>query len=65
MFKLDRSAHKTYNFKEIQKESDNYFSLSAEERFKVFAYLQSVAYNFSQNNPPKMDKTIHSYRKHG
>lgn len=62
MFKLDRSAHKTYNLKQIQRESDNYSHLSLEEKFNVFAYLQSVAYNYELNSPPKMDKTIHSYR---
>lgn len=62
MFKLDRTAHKTYHLKQIQKESDNYIQLDIEEKAKVFAYLQSVAYNYPLNFPPKMDKTIHSVR---
>ena len=62
MFKLDRSFHKTYNLKQIQKDSDKYSHLNQEEKFRVFAYLQSVAYNYKLGSPPKMDKSIHSYR---
>jgi hypothetical protein len=62
MFKLDRSVHKTYNLKQIQTESENYAYLTLEERFEVFAYLQSVAYNYKLNSPPRMDKNFHSYR---
>jgi hypothetical protein len=62
MFRLDKNAHKTYNLKQIQNESENYSHLTPEEKFKVFAYLQSVAYNYDLNSPPKMDKTVHSCR---
>ncbi len=62
MFRLNKSVHKTYNFQQLQKESANYYNLNTEERFEVFAYLQSIAYNFKIGNPPKMDKTIHSAR---
>jgi len=62
MFKLDRSFHRTYNQSEKQKEADNYKQMNFEERGQVFAYLQSVAYNYKLSTPPKMDKTIHSYR---
>jgi hypothetical protein len=63
--KLDRTAHKAYNFKNQKSESSNYNGLSITELARVFNYLQSVAYNFELNNYPKMDKTIHSCRKHG
>ena len=62
MFRLDKSAHKVYNLQQQQKESANYSDFSIEEKFKVFVYLQSIAYNFKIENPPKMDKTIHSTR---
>ena len=63
--KLDRTAHKAYNFKNQLKESVHYTNLSFEELADIFNYLQSVAYNFKLNNYPKMDKTIHSCRKNG
>ena len=62
MFRLDKNFHKSYNYKDKRKESDNYVHLSFIERMKVFAYLQSVAYNYPIDSPPKMDKTIHSVR---
>jgi hypothetical protein len=62
MFKLDRNFHRTYNQQTKQKEIDNYTSMSFEEKAMVFAYLQSVAYNYKLGVPLKMDKTIHSYR---
>lgn len=62
MFRLDKSVHKTYNLLQVQKESANYSGFSLEEIVKVFTYLQSVAYNYKVDSPPKMDKTIHSVR---
>ncbi len=63
MFKLDRNFYQTYSYNENRKESDNYSHLSFEEKIQVFLYLQSVAYNYKMGSPPKMDKTIHSFRK--
>ncbi len=62
--KLDRTAYKAYNFKDQTSESENYKGLSFQELCDVFNYLQSVAYNFKLNNYPKMDRTVHSCRKH-
>lgn len=63
--KLDRSAHNTYHIKNQEKDGAYQKNLSFEERIDIFNYLQSVAYNFELNNYPKMDKSIHSCRKHG
>lgn len=63
--KLDRTAHKAYHFKDQRSESESYKNYSYMEKVAVFNYLQSVAYNFKENEYPKMDKTIHSSRKHG
>lgn len=63
--KLDRTAHKAYNFKDQKSEIEKYIGFSLNERIRVFNYLQSVAYNFDLNNHPKMDKSVHSSRKHG
>jgi hypothetical protein len=37
--------------------------MEKEEIAKVFAYLNSVSYNYPIGFPPKMDKTIGSSRK--
>ena len=62
MFKLDKNYHKTYNLKDSRREIDNYKDWGLEEKLKVFAYLQSVAYNFKLGSPPRMDKAVHSCR---
>lgn len=33
-------------------------SKTIKERLEAAAYLNSIAYNYDINNPPKMDKTI-------
>lgn len=62
MFRLDKNFHKVYNLNEPKREIDQYKQLSFEERAQVFAYLQSVAYNYKLGSPPKMDKSVHSSR---
>ena len=63
--KLDRTIHKAYNYRDQVPEIENYKGLSFAEVCSIFNYLQSVAYNFKLNNYPKMDRTVHSCRKHG
>jgi hypothetical protein len=62
MFKLDRTAHSSGKITDLKKEADNYKNLSLLEIAKVFAYLQSVAYNHPINKPLKMDRTFFSVR---
>ncbi len=62
MFKLDRTVHASGKITDFKRESDNYKHMTIEEIGKVFAYLQSVAYNYSLDKPLKMDKTIFSVR---
>ncbi len=63
MFKLDRTYGKSGNLFSQKSDADSYKNLSLEEIGKIFAYLNSVAYNYPVQNPPKMDKTIYSSRK--
>ena len=63
MFKLDRTAFSTSKVSDSKKESDNYINQSVNEKHLVFAYLQSVAYNFPIGKYPKMDKTLFITRK--
>lgn len=63
--RLDKTKHQAYHFKNQPSERENHQHLSSLELVEVFNYLQSVAYNFKLNCYPKMDKTIHSFRKNG
>ena len=56
-FKMDRTAFKGHTQQEAANHSDYYKKLSWQERLKIAAYLNSVAYNYDMNNPPRMDKT--------
>jgi hypothetical protein len=61
-YKFDRTAFKIKTFAEA--DADNVdLSLSLRERLQQAYYLISKAYGFDLNNPPRMDKTIFSYRK--
>ncbi|MDZ4665057.1 MAG: hypothetical protein SGJ15_09295 [Bacteroidota bacterium] len=62
MPKLDRTYSTIYNFNNAKKEIENYKDFSIEQLFDVFNYLNSVAFNYSIKNPPKMDKTVFSFR---
>lgn len=56
-FKLDRTAFKAHTHKEASNHASEYKKLSWQNRLRVTAYLNSVAYNFDLNNPPRMDRT--------
>ena len=55
--KLDRTAFNGQTLKEAANHAEHYRKLTWQERLKVAAYLNSVAYNFDITNPPRMDKT--------
>lgn len=61
-FKLDRTAFKAQTMKEAANHVSEYKKLSWQDRLKVAAYLNSVAYNFDLNNPPQMDRTKFSIK---
>lgn len=63
MFKLDRTTFSTSKISDFKKESDNYVNQTVNQKHLVFAYLQSVAYNFPIHQYPKMDKSVFSTRK--
>lgn len=56
-FKLDRTAFKEHTRKEATNHAEVYKNLFWQERLKIAAYLNSVAYNFDLNNPPRIDRT--------
>jgi hypothetical protein len=56
-FKFDRTAFKGQTLHEAANHAEYYKKLTWQERLKIIAYLNSIAYNYDFNNPPKMDKT--------
>jgi len=61
-YKLDRTSFKAHTVNEAANHKQYYSSLSWQERLKITAYLNSVAFNYDINNPPKLDRTIFSVR---
>jgi hypothetical protein len=61
-FSFDKTAFKAQTFKEEQK-TKNFQDNTAIERLEISFYLNSVAFGFDINNPPKMDRTFFSMRK--
>lgn len=57
-FRLNRFAFKAQTAEEAANHSSYYKNLSWQERLKVAAYLNSIAFNYPENNPPKLDRTI-------
>jgi hypothetical protein len=64
MFTLNRTKGKGQSHDEAADQSAYWKSKTADERFAAVMYLNSIAYNFDVNNPPRMDKTVFSTRKH-
>lgn len=54
---LDRTAFKHQTFEEADKQLAYWKSKTVEERLAAAMYLNSIAYNFDINNPPKMDRS--------
>jgi hypothetical protein len=63
-FKLDRTAFRATNHENKGNDFSYWKSKTDAERLAAAFYLNSVAYNFDINNPPRMDKTVFSMRKH-
>jgi hypothetical protein len=62
MPKLDRTYSTSGNLYEQKEEVLHYLGMNKNEIGKVFAYLNSVSFNYSLGNPPKMDKSVFSMR---
>jgi hypothetical protein len=56
LYKLDRNSFKAQSVKEADNHSAYYSSITWKERLQVSAYLNSVAYQYDLNKPPRMDK---------
>lgn len=61
--KLDRTAFKHQTLAEAAHNLKYWQGHSYAERLKAANYLNSIAYNFDANNPPRMDKTYFIIKK--
>jgi hypothetical protein len=61
-YKLDRTKFKAHTAEEAANHSQYYSELTWQERLKIANYLNSIAYNYPENNPPKLDRTKFSAR---
>ena len=64
MFKLDRTTGKGHSHEAASNQSEYWRSTTMDERLAAAMYLNSIAYNFDINNPPRIDRTAFSTRKH-
>jgi hypothetical protein len=56
-YRLDRNAFKGQTLEEAANQSGYYKTLTWQERLRVTAYLNSVAFNYPENQPPRLNKT--------
>ena len=57
-FKLDRTAFKPQTMAEAANHSDYYKKMTWQERLAVTSFLNSVAYQFDINHPPRMNRNL-------
>ncbi len=56
-YRLDRTMFKAQTAAEAADHSLFYKKVSWQERLRIAFYLNSVAYNYPENTPPRIDKT--------
>jgi hypothetical protein len=61
-YPLDRTAFKVQTAEEASNHAAYYKTLTWQERLRIANYLNSVAYNYPENEPPRMDKTVFKVR---
>ncbi|WP_149241083.1 hypothetical protein [Dyadobacter sp. 32] len=63
-FKLDRTAFHAGSHEETEIYYAKNQPKTSRSRLMAANYLNSIAFQFDLNNPPKMDKNAFSMRKH-
>ncbi len=61
-YRLDRTAFKAQTAVEASNHADYYKTLTWQQRLSIANYLNSIAYNYPENEMPRMDKTIFKIR---
>ena len=57
VFRLDRNAFKAQSAVEAADHASYYRKKDWKERLEIAAYLNSIAFNYPLQSPPRMDKT--------
>lgn len=57
-YRLDRTAFEARNASEQVNYGKEHQNLTWQERMRIHQYLNSIAYGYDLNNPPRMDKTL-------
>jgi len=64
MYRLDKTYGKGHKHENAEKDSDYWRTKTVDERLRAVMYLNSIAWHFDPENPPRIDKTVFSMRKH-
>ena len=56
-FRLDRTKFKAQTMLDAANHGAYYKDLSWQERLSISAYLNSIAFNYDPQHPPRMDRT--------
>jgi hypothetical protein len=56
-YRLDRNSFKGQTFEEASNHAGYYKNLTWQERLRITAYLNSVAFNYPENQAPCLDRT--------
>ncbi len=62
-YRLDRNIFKMQKAEDSGHNDSYWKNQSLSERLRAAFYLNSVAFNFNINNPPKMDKNYFDVRR--
>ena len=63
-FRLDRTAFHAGTHEETEAYHRQHQPATMAERLRAAQYLNSVAFNYDLNNPPRLDRTAFSCRAH-
>jgi hypothetical protein len=56
-YRLDRNAFKGQTLEEAANHAMYYKNMTWQERLRVAGYLNSMAFNYPEDHPPRMDKS--------
>jgi len=62
--RLDRIAYYAGIREEIEQYHTRCQPVTYADRLRVAAYLNSIAFNYNPLNPPRLDRTVFSARRH-
>jgi hypothetical protein len=63
-FRLDRTAHHAGTHEQAAQYHARHQPATPAERLLAAAYLNSVAYGYDLDNPPRLDRTAFATRQH-